>query len=246
MVPLCKEDRPNSNDNFSANLRLLIEKRSTKGLRKSSSLIKSISYDQHEILRWILDLRKIERFDVDLTYGRGRFYRKGIPEPRMKFDRYPTCSGVVPADARHVPLADQSVGSVVFDPPFLATTGKSLPKKGPLKRFATQESNAMAKAFGRFDSERELFDFYWAAMRECFRILRPGGILVFKCQDKVSSGRQYWSHVLIANEAEKIGFYLKDLFVLLAKNRITAAWQLKNQKHARKFHGYFWVMERKR
>jgi hypothetical protein len=46
------------------------------------------------------------------------------------------------------------------------------------------------------------------------------------------------------NEAVKIGFYPKDLFILLARNRIVANWQLKNQKNARKFHCYFWVFEK--
>jgi len=49
------------------------------------------------------------------------------------------------------------------------------------------------------------------------------------------------SHVFIINEANKIGFYCKDLFILLAKNRLVADWQLKNQKNARKFHCYFLV-----
>lgn len=46
------------------------------------------------------------------------------------------------------------------------------------------------------------------------------------------------------NEAIKIGFYPKDLFILLAKNRVTADWQVKNQKNARKFHSYFWVFQK--
>ena len=52
------------------------------------------------------------------------------------------------------------------------------------------------------------------------------------------------THTFIQNEAEKLGFYTKDLFILLAKNRLVAKWQLKNQKHARKFHCYFWVFEK--
>ena len=47
------------------------------------------------------------------------------------------------------------------------------------------------------------------------------------------------------NEAIKIGFYPKDLFILLAKSRLVADWQVKNQKNARKFHSYFWVFEKK-
>ena len=81
-------------------------------------------------------------------------------------------------------------------------------------------------------------------MSEFHRILKPNGILIFKCQDKISSGKQYMSHVFIINEAEKLGFYTKDMFILLAKQRIMADWQLKNQKNARKFHSYFLVFEK--
>ena len=52
------------------------------------------------------------------------------------------------------------------------------------------------------------------------------------------------SHNFIMNEAEKLGFYTKDLFILLAKQRIFARWQIKNQKHSRKFHSYFIVFEK--
>ena len=41
-----------------------------------------------------------------------------------------------------------------------------------------------------------------------------------------------------------MGFYIKDLFILLAKNRIVANWQLKNQKNARKFHCYYLVLQK--
>lgn len=34
------------------------------------------------------------------------------------------------------------------------------------------------------------------------------------------------------------------LFILLAKNRIVADWQVKNQKNARKHHSYFWIFEK--
>ena len=52
------------------------------------------------------------------------------------------------------------------------------------------------------------------------------------------------SHVFVMDTAVETGFYPKDLFVLLAKNRLVADWQTKNQKHARKFHCYFWVFQK--
>lgn len=52
------------------------------------------------------------------------------------------------------------------------------------------------------------------------------------------------SHCFIYNEAINTGFYCKDLFILLAKSRLVANWQLQNQKNARKFHSYFYVFEK--
>jgi len=134
-----------------------------------------------------------------------------------------------------LPLDNESIECQMFDPPFLATTGKSL---------KTDEGNIINRRFGVYPSEKELHQFYVDSLLESHRILKKNGILIFKCQDKVSSGKQYMSHVFIMNEAIKIGFYPKDLFILLAKNRIVADWQLKNQKNARKFHSYFWVFEK--
>jgi hypothetical protein len=124
----------------------------------------------------------------------------------------------------------------MFDPPFLATSGKSL--------VSDENNNVINKRFGVYPSEKELHQFYIDSHKEAYRILKHDGVLIFKCQDKVSSGKQYMSHVFIMNEAVKIGFYPKDLFILLAKNRIIADWQIKNQKNARKFHSYFWVFEK--
>jgi len=55
-----------------------------------------------------------------------------------------------------------------------------------------------------YPTEIELHTFYINALKEFYRILDKNGILIFKCQDKVSSGKQYLSHVFIINEAEKL------------------------------------------
>jgi len=138
-------------------------------------------------------------------------------------------------DSRDLPLPAESINCMIFDPPFLATSGKSLKECS---------GNIINKRFGVYANEYLLHQFYVDSLKEAHRVLKPYGILIFKCQDKVSSGKQYISHVFIANEAVKCGFYPKDLFILLAKNRLIADWQRKNQKHARKYHSYFWVFEK--
>lgn len=201
-------------------------------------MIKSISYDQAEVIKGILSLHvKNRKIDCDSTYSIGNFYKKtGIEVPVYKFDIKPQVDGVEFGDSRDLPLADCSIECLMFDPPFLATTGKSLNSE--------EDNNKINKRFGVYPSEKELHQFYVDSLKESHRVLKDKGILIFKCQDKVSSGKQYMSHVFIMNEAVKAGFYPKDLFILLAKNRLVADWQVKNQKNARKFHSYFWVFEK--
>lgn len=203
-----------------------------------NTLVKSISYDQGEIIRNILDLHSPNGvIDCDATYSVGNFYKNtGVALPQYKFDIHPQASGVEYGDSRCLPLLDESISCLMFDPPFLATTGASLKSKDP--------NNKINKRFGVYPSEKELHQFYIDSLAEAHRVLKPNGILIFKCQDKISSGKQYMSHCFVHDEAIKQGFYPKDLFILLSKNRIVANWQLKNQKNARKFHSYFWVFEK--
>lgn len=198
----------------------------------------TISYDQTEIINTILQLHvPSHKIDCDITYSKGNFYKNGsVPQPAHKFDIQPQTKDTIMADARNLPLEANSINCVMFDPPFLATTGKSL--------MSNDGSNKINKRFGVFPSESELHRFYVDVLIEVHRVLNDKGILIFKCQDKVSSGKQYMSHCFIWQEAIKVGYYPKDLFILLAKNRIVADWQVRNQKNARKYHSYFWVFEK--
>lgn len=198
-------------------------------------MIKTISFDQEQIIEWILNLHCKSDIELDATYGKGNFYKKNIKQPKYKFDINPQLDGVLFGNAEKLPIESCSLNTIMFDPPFLATTGPSLN--------LNNNNNTINKRFGVYPNEKELHQFYINALVEFYRILKTDGILIFKCQDKVSSGKQYFSHVFIINEAIRLGYYCKDLFILLAKNRIVANWQ-KKQKNARKFHSYFIVFEK--
>lgn len=199
-------------------------------------IIKSISFQEQEIIQDILNLHCNTQIELDPTYSKGNFYKGKFEEPIYKFDLYPQVEGVIEANAEDLPIETNTINTAMFDPPFLATKGKSL--------IENNDSNKINKRFGVYPTEKELHSFYINALKEFHRVLVKDGILIFKCQDKVSSGTQYMSHYFIMKEAEKIGFYCKDLFILLAKNRIIADWQRKNQKNARKFHSYFIVFQK--
>ena len=78
------------------------------------------------------------------------------------------------------------------------------------------------------------------ALAEAHRVLKPGGVLVFKCQDVIHNHKMHATHVNVCNWAEYEGFRLLDLFVLPAKSRMPGP-QKGTQRHARVFHSYFLV-----
>ena len=191
-------------------------------LNEKQILIKSISYNGEEIIGWILKLHCNGQIELDPTYSKGNFYKGAVEKPKYKFDLCPQIIGVEKANAEKLPLGNGSISTIMFDPPFLATKGKSLS--------VANGSNKINKRFGVYPSEKELHIFYKNAMTEFYRILKPDGILIFKCQDKVSSGTQYFSHNFIMNEAGKIGFYTKDMSILLAKQRDCSRLAIKEYK----------------
>jgi hypothetical protein len=83
-------------------------------------------------------------------------------------------------------------------------------------------------------------DLYFRAAREAHRVLRDGGVLIVKCQDEVSANKQNLTHVEIINELAGVGFYAKDLFVVVRRNK-PAVSRILHQEHARKNHSYFLV-----
>lgn len=196
-------------------------------------MIKSIGFDEQEIIRNILSLHTNGVIDCDPTYSKGNFYKKGLPKPKYIFDKFPQTEDTVQALAENLPLDNESISTLLFDPPFLIG-GKDRPE-------VKQGSNIISRRFMNFTSWAELKEMYSLSLLEFHRVLKDGGIVIFKCQDQVSSSKQHMTHCWLMYEALKIGFYPKDLFVYLAKNRLT---DKRVQQHGRKFHSYFFVFQK--
>lgn len=198
---------------------------------------RSVSYDQHEILDWIKHLHCPDGFDVDATWGNGKFYKCPTQWPAKRFDIDPTRDDCDVASSDNLPLADRSVSSVVFDPPFLTYVRAARDGNG---------SMIMAKRFSGYWRYDELADHYQKSLAEFARVLRPKGVVVFKCQDIIHNHKMHPTHLNVVEWAAEYGFRLKDLFVLPAKHRMPRPNRKGPAKHARVFHSYFLVLESSR
>lgn len=197
-------------------------------------VVRSLYFDQNEILNGILQLYCPNGFECDMTYGNGSFW-KNIEKPKYCYDIDPQCESVVNACSELLPHDSESLQNVVFDPPFLTYV-----KNG---RGHKDGKVAMSSRFGGYWNYEELEEHYRHSISEAHRVLKPKGIMVFKCQDIIHNHKMHCTHQNVINWAEWEGFRLRDLFILAAKHRMPSP-QKGTQKHARVWHSYFLVLEK--
>lgn len=198
--------------------------------------VKSVSESQEEILRNIERLHLPEGYECDLTYGNGAFW-KNMNRPKLCFDLEPLADHVIKADSQMLPLEPGSLNNAVFDPPFLTYVKQGRSHQGG--------KVAMTKRFGGYYRYEELEEHYQNTISEAYRVLKPKGKLIFKCQDIIHNHRMHCTHNRVIMMAEAEGFRLLDLFILAAKHRMPGP-QKGQQRHARVHHSYFLVFERDR
>ena len=87
---------------------------------------------------------------------------------------------------------------------------------------------------------RLLWNLYVEGGREAWPVLKNKAVFIVKCQDEVSANRQNLTHVEIINAYSEIGFFCKDLFVVVRPNKPGMS-RVIEQVHARKNHSYFLV-----
>ncbi|HEY0138530.1 MAG TPA: hypothetical protein VGB85_30815 [Nannocystis sp.] len=198
---------------------------------------------------------------ADVTYGLGAFWKKVAPgsyrvlasDIALKPD-LPVPLGFTLRDAvdcRALPHTDASLDALVLDPPYMEGMYRRevahMAGSGTHAAFrrAYSQSAATPPADDAPRWHEAVIDLYARAGREAARALRPGGVFIVKCQDEVSANTQRLTHVELITGYESLGFYCKDLFVLVRANS-PAVSRLKTQVHARKNHSYFLVFSKQR
>jgi hypothetical protein len=180
---------------------------------------------------------------ADVTFGKGVFWKK-VPRSAYKLKATDIQSGV---DCQDLPYRDGSLDCVVFDPPYMEglfrRSKNHLAGAGTHAAFRKHYSNGQASN-GHAKYHAAVLALYFGGAVEAFRVLKPGGVFIVKCQDEVSANTQHLTHIEIIVELESMGFFTKDLFVIVRPNRPGMS-RVLQQVHARKNHSYFIVLVKK-
>ena len=171
---------------------------------------------------------------ADVTYGKGVFWRRA---PADAYCLLATDLAVDGVDCRNLPYRDGTIDCVVFDPPYMHSPGGTAHVNH--QNYEGYYRNNRANSGKKY--HEAVLDLYFTAAREAWRVLRPGGVYIVKCQDEVCAGVQRLTHVELINELTSYGFAVEDLFVVVRRGRPGVSRMLR-QAHARKNHSYFLVL----
>lgn len=192
---------------------------------------KSYFENEQECLKAIIEIHNNNQtFDCDPMYNKGYFYKE-IEKPKHKFDINPIVDECQKGNAESLPLENDTLNSIVLDPPFMICTRES------------QKNYYSSKTHSYYNSNEDLKIHYQALLKEAYRVLKKQGLCVFKCQDYTDS-QTIMTHCIVWELAQKIGFYVKDLAILnIPKSKVYNG--NTKQRHFRKVHTYFWILKKR-
>ncbi len=190
----------------------------------------SVYSKDEDILTAIADIHlRGKWYDLDCTYSKGVFW-KNINPPRIKGDILPLEADVMKLDAtKLIGIDNNSLNSIVFDPPFLFRKRKS------------DNHDKMCVRFSFFQTFEDLMKMYKESLNQFYRVLRNGGYLLFKCQD-MTDNKFFCTHNEIINYATSIGFELKDIAIKATQKKLQR--EARQQNCFAKTHSYWLIFKK--
>lgn len=170
---------------------------------------------------------------LDPTYGRGLWWTKYTPDRLSASDINGDGYVIYAHDFTALPHERETFDAVTFDPPYVAMGGRrttGLPDF--FERFGLTDAPA---------TPRLLQDFINAGIDECVRVLKPGGYLLVKCKDYISSGR-YWPGTFHVMNRAMAWTVLVDRFEMIGSPSVRPG--SSKQFHARRNHSTLLVFRK--
>lgn len=203
--------------------------RQTHGVKQSfnSSVQDSDEAALLQILRLYLPRKKT--FDCDLTFGKGGFYTH-IPRPKFCFDENPDETLGVSKLNETSNITPGRFNSVVIDLP--------------------AEVNANKNSEEAFQTLEDLYETYVEMIELAYRMLKKGGILVFKASEIVirQSELSWTNHLWISdhaiNTATALDFELLDEILVVKDENYKLSQGTLSEKYTTKHFGEFLVFKK--
>lgn len=183
---------------MSADLELLAQEDGSLFVRPDPILAASRWRDNAALIADMASLGYLQRdwLTLDPTYGRGLWWTRWRPDQLVTHDL--RSDGV---DFRALPEPEGSFDAAVFDPPYIAPGGRESSTVEDFNdRYGLHETPA---------TPTELQAVIDAGVSELCRVLRPGGMLLVKCQDYQSSNLWIGTHHVLTH-ALALGFVCID------------------------------------
>jgi len=203
-------------------------------MKEGQKHYKSVFENEQELLKALIDIHLGGKdIECDPMFFKGNFYKDGVNSPRLIYDLNPPPFNkyiVAVGNAEKLNIQDNYLNSIILDPPFLFGV------HGKTKEYYSSKTHTIYKDFD------ELYIAYENILKEAYRLLKKKGVLIFKCQDYTDSSTTM-THCIVYLLATTMGFYAKDLAILVKPNKITNP--NLTQRHLRKIHTYFWVFQKK-
>lgn len=178
---------------------------------------------------------------ADVTHGKGAFWRD-IPEGTYDVRATDLLDGI---DCRDLPYRDGEIDAVILDPPYMHTPGGTAHVEH--QNFeAYYQNNACTEARRKDVRYHDaVLLLYMESINEAARVLRIGGVLVIKCQDEICAGQMRLTSAELTHYLVRRDWTMLDLFVVVRLNKPGISRLASAQKHSRRNHSYFLVVENK-
>lgn len=161
---------------------------------------------------------------LDVTYGKGRFWKKSRPQGLITVDLLPGADFQV--DNRCMPFPDGMFDVIVYDPPQVNRSVE-----------VGENRKSVMALYNLVSWDGTFVD----TLRECYRVASPEATRIVKMADELSRPGP-WHHVRLISEAEQVGW---QPFDMLVKRRQLSIRNPAQQRHrARKRHCWFIVFKK--
>jgi tRNA G10 N-methylase Trm11 len=145
---------------------------------------------------------------LDPTYGKGVWWKLWQPDNLIIRSNLTDSN----FDFRNMEFEDNYFDVITYDPPYVATGGKA----------TNSNIDTMRDGYGINEAPKtagELQTLINDGLTEMYRVIKPSGLVLTKCQDYVTSGKLHAGTYWTMKHGLELGFTVYDRFEHLGKAR---------------------------